>query len=87
MAALLASVFVLYSLVILLSADFNRDNAGSPLFSNQERISDIRTPHCLSPLASCGTSSRERNKYKSRGDSVKFRSRNLLEILLRRVPI
>ena len=41
MAALLASIFAVYSLVMLLSADFNRDNASSPLVSNQERISDI----------------------------------------------
>jgi hypothetical protein len=41
MAALLASVFVLFSLVTLLLADLNRNNESSLLLSNQERISDI----------------------------------------------
>jgi len=41
MAALLAFVFVLFSLATLLSGDFKWNNASSPLFSNQERISDI----------------------------------------------
>ena len=37
-AALLATGFVLYSLVALLSVERNRDSTSSPLVSNQERI-------------------------------------------------
>jgi hypothetical protein len=40
-AALLAIVFVLYSLIALLSAELNQDRTSSPLFINEERISDI----------------------------------------------
>ena len=40
-AALLAIVFVLYSLIALLSVELNRDSTSSPLVSNQERISEL----------------------------------------------
>jgi hypothetical protein len=40
-AALLAIVFVLYSLIALLSVDLNQDSTSSPLVSNQERISEL----------------------------------------------
>jgi len=40
-AALLAIVFVLYSLIALLSVERNQDNTSSPLVSNQERISEL----------------------------------------------
>ncbi len=39
--ALLAIVFVLYSLIALLSVDLNQDSTSSPLVSNQERISEL----------------------------------------------
>ena len=39
--ALLAIVFVLYSLIALLSVDLNQDSMSSPLVSNQERISEL----------------------------------------------
>ena len=38
---LLATVFVLYSLIVLLSAELNPDSAGPPLVNNQERISEV----------------------------------------------
>ena len=41
MAALLAIVFVLYSLIVLISVEFNVDSTSSPLVDNQERISDV----------------------------------------------
>ena len=40
-AALLVTVFVLYSLIALLSVERNQDSTNSPLVSNQERISDL----------------------------------------------
>jgi len=40
-AALLAIVFVLYSLIVLLSVEHIPDGTSSPLVSNQERISDV----------------------------------------------
>jgi len=40
-AAFLAIVFVLYSLIALLSVDLNQDSTSSPLVSNQERISEL----------------------------------------------
>jgi hypothetical protein len=40
-AALLAIVFVLYSLIVLLSAEINPDGTSSPVISNQERISEV----------------------------------------------
>jgi hypothetical protein len=40
-AALLAIVFVLYSLIALLSVERNQDNTSSPVVSNQERISEL----------------------------------------------
>ena len=40
-AALLAIVFVLYSLIALLSVELNPDSASSPSVNNQERISDV----------------------------------------------
>ena len=40
-AALLAIVFVLYSLIALLSVELNQDSTSSPLVSNQERISEV----------------------------------------------
>ena len=40
-AALLAIVFVLYSLIALLSVERNQDSTSSPLISNQEKISDL----------------------------------------------
>jgi hypothetical protein len=40
-AVLLATVFVLYSLIILLSAELNPDGTSSPPASNQERISEV----------------------------------------------
>jgi hypothetical protein len=39
--ALLAIVFVLYSLIALLWVELNQDSTGSPLVSNQERISEL----------------------------------------------
>jgi hypothetical protein len=39
--AFLAIVFVLYSLITLLSVDLNQDSTSSPLVSNQERISEL----------------------------------------------
>ena len=41
MPALLATVFVLYSLIALLSVERNQDSTSSPLVSNQERISEL----------------------------------------------
>jgi hypothetical protein len=40
-AALLATGFVLYSLIALLSVQHNQDSMSSPLVSNQERISEV----------------------------------------------
>jgi hypothetical protein len=40
-AVVLATVFVLYSLIVLLSVELNPDRASSPLVNNQERISDL----------------------------------------------
>jgi hypothetical protein len=40
-AALLAIVFVLYSLIALLSVERNQESTSSPLVSNQERISEL----------------------------------------------
>jgi hypothetical protein len=40
-AALLAIVFVLYSLIALLSVERNQDSTSLPLVSNQERISEL----------------------------------------------
>jgi hypothetical protein len=40
-AALLAIVFVLYSLIALLSVERNQDSTSSPLVSNQERVSEL----------------------------------------------
>ena len=40
-AALLAIVFVIYSLIVLLSVEHIPDGTSSPLVSNQERISDV----------------------------------------------
>jgi hypothetical protein len=40
-AELLAMVFVLYSLIALLSVERNRESGSSPLISNQERISEL----------------------------------------------
>jgi hypothetical protein len=40
-AALLAIVFVLYSLIALLSVELNQDSTSSPLVSTQERISEV----------------------------------------------
>jgi hypothetical protein len=40
-AALLAIVFVLYSLIALLSVERNQDSTSSPLVSNQEKISEL----------------------------------------------
>jgi hypothetical protein len=40
-AVVLATVFVLYSLIVLLSVELNPDSASSPLVHNQERISDV----------------------------------------------
>jgi len=40
-AALLATVFVLYALIVLLSVELNPDSTSSPLVNNQERISDV----------------------------------------------
>jgi hypothetical protein len=40
-AALLATVFVLYSLIALFSVELNPDSSSSPLVSNQERISEV----------------------------------------------
>ena len=37
----LATVFVLFSLIVLLSAEINPDSTSSPLVNNQERISDV----------------------------------------------
>jgi hypothetical protein len=39
--ALLAIVFVLYSLIALLSVEHNQDSTSLPLVSNQERISEL----------------------------------------------
>jgi hypothetical protein len=39
--AFLAIVFVLYSLIALLSVDLNQDSTSSPMVSNQERISEL----------------------------------------------
>jgi hypothetical protein len=39
--AALATVFVLYSLIALLSVELNQDSTSSPFVSNQERISDV----------------------------------------------
>ena len=39
--AFLAIVFVLYSLIALLSVDLNQDSTSFPLASNQERISEL----------------------------------------------
>jgi hypothetical protein len=38
---LLATIFVLYSLIALLSVERNRDSMSSPLVSNQEKISEL----------------------------------------------
>jgi hypothetical protein len=40
-AALLAIVFVLYSLIALLSVERNQDSTSSPLVSNQKRVSEL----------------------------------------------
>jgi hypothetical protein len=40
-AALLAIVFVLYSLIALLSVERNQDSTSSPLVRNQEKISEL----------------------------------------------
>jgi hypothetical protein len=40
-AVVLATVFVLYSLIVLLSVELNPDSASSPSIHNQERISDV----------------------------------------------
>jgi hypothetical protein len=40
-AEFLAIVFVLYSLIALLSVERNRESTSSPLISNQERISEL----------------------------------------------
>ena len=40
-AVLLAIVFVLYSLIALLSVERNKDSTSSPLVSNQEKISEL----------------------------------------------
>ena len=40
-AALLATVFVLYSLIVLISVELNPDSTSSPSVDNQERISDV----------------------------------------------
>jgi hypothetical protein len=40
-AALLATGFVLSSLIALLSVQHNQDSMSSPLVSNQERISEV----------------------------------------------
>ncbi len=40
-AAFLATVFVLYSLVALLSVELNQDSTSSPLVSDQGRISEV----------------------------------------------
>lgn len=40
-AALLAAVFVLYSLIALLSVELNQDITRSPVGSNQQRLSEI----------------------------------------------
>ena len=40
-AALLAIVFVFYSLIALLSVERNQDSTSSPLASNQEKISEL----------------------------------------------
>jgi len=40
-AALLATVFVLYASIVLLSVELNPDSTSSPLVNNQERISDV----------------------------------------------
>jgi hypothetical protein len=40
-AVVLATVFVLYSLIVLLSVELNPDSASSPSVNNQERISDV----------------------------------------------
>jgi hypothetical protein len=40
-AALLAIVFVLSSLIALLSVERNQDSTSSPLVNNQERVSEL----------------------------------------------
>ena len=40
-AALLATGFVLYSLIALLSVEHNQDSMSSPSVSNQEKISEV----------------------------------------------
>jgi hypothetical protein len=40
-AAFLATGFVLYSLIALLSVQHSQDSLSSPLVSNQERISEV----------------------------------------------
>ena len=40
-AEFLAIVFVLYSLIALLSVERNQDSTSSPLIINQERISEL----------------------------------------------
>jgi hypothetical protein len=40
-AVLLAIVFVLYSLIALLSVERNQDSTSSPLVRNQEKISEL----------------------------------------------
>ena len=40
-AELLAIIFILYSLIALLSVERNRDSTSSPLIINQERISEL----------------------------------------------
>jgi hypothetical protein len=40
-AALLAIVFVLYSVIALLTLERNQDSTSSPLVSNQEKISEL----------------------------------------------
>jgi hypothetical protein len=41
MTALLATVFVLYSLIALLSVERNQDSTRSPVGGNQQRLSEI----------------------------------------------
>ena len=38
---LLATVFVLYSLIALLSVEPNRDSGSAPMVSNQQKISEV----------------------------------------------
>jgi hypothetical protein len=40
-AVLLATLFVLYSLMVLVSVELSPDSNNSPLINNEERISDV----------------------------------------------